>query len=121
MNHQIQQKPCIICGCIDNDQYYSPGGKGPFCGECWEALTDADRLKGEGEALLKHFEILKASGDDKDAKIERPRNEIIVLQRNELYMEELVALAADALGRALAHDHCPDDYLLIRKLRMAAK
>jgi hypothetical protein len=38
-----QLKPCVACDCVDNDQYYSPGGAGPFGGACWQSLTDADQ------------------------------------------------------------------------------
>jgi hypothetical protein len=38
-----QLKPCVACDCIDDHQYYSPGGAGPFCGDCWQSLTDADQ------------------------------------------------------------------------------
>jgi hypothetical protein len=38
-----QLKPCVACDCIDDDHYYSPGGAGPFCGDCWQSLTDADQ------------------------------------------------------------------------------
>jgi len=38
-----QLKPCVACDCVDDVQYYSPAGAGPFCGECWQALTDPDQ------------------------------------------------------------------------------
>jgi hypothetical protein len=34
---------CAACDCVDDDYYYSPEGAGPFCGERWASLTDADR------------------------------------------------------------------------------
>jgi hypothetical protein len=34
---------CISCRCCVNEQYQlTSGGKGPFCGECFEALCDPD-------------------------------------------------------------------------------
>jgi hypothetical protein len=49
-----------------------------------ELCEENGRLKGEQEALSKHFEILKASCDGKDAQIER--------------LKALLDIAADALA-----------------------
>jgi len=38
-----EQSTETVRDCIDDDQYYSPGGAGPFCGECFQSLTDADQ------------------------------------------------------------------------------
>jgi recombinational DNA repair protein (RecF pathway) len=38
-----QLKPCVACDCVDDNQYHSPAGAGPFCSECWQSLTDADQ------------------------------------------------------------------------------
>jgi hypothetical protein len=58
----------------------------------------------------------------RDAEIERLRNEIVVLQRNELYMEELAIRAADALGYWNDLPDSRDKFLdLIAELRKAAE
>jgi hypothetical protein len=35
-------KVCIACDCWGL-AHYTPQGKGPFCGECWESLCDPDQ------------------------------------------------------------------------------
>jgi len=63
-----------------------------------EAYTEAmDEIRGL-RARIGNMAKNQAEGLRKrDAEIERLRNEIVVLQRNQLYMEELAARAADAL------------------------
>ena len=60
-----------------------------------------------------------------DLEIERLRNEIVVLQRNEFYMEELLTRAADALEDSLPMKQYASQFKLpyfdlIAELRKAA-
>jgi len=96
---------CAGCDCVDDDYYYSLEGGGPFCGECWASLTDAD------QSLL----------------LEKR------LEQYETYHEELKALllrAADAIEKVASYaSDGPDAYRhirleeqkLIRELRKAAE
>jgi hypothetical protein len=69
-------------------------------------------------------EVSNAAWDDiqdrlkeQAAEIERLRNEIVVLQRNELYLEELADRAADALAGATRFQRIK----LITELRQATQ
>ena len=38
-----QETPvCVACDCVDDNYTYTVGGRGPFCHECWENITDPD-------------------------------------------------------------------------------
>jgi hypothetical protein len=60
---------CVSCDCVSDpdDMYYSLGGAGPFCSECWESLNDPD------QALLieKRLEQTEARIEELEAEIER--------------------------------------------------
>jgi hypothetical protein len=63
-------------------------------GEAYNAIAEIRGLRARIENMAKN----QAEGLRKrDAEIERLRNEIVILQRNEFYMEELAIRAADAL------------------------
>jgi len=69
-------------------------------------------------------EVCNAEWDDlqdrlkeQAAEIEQLRNEIVVLQRNELYLEELAGRAADALAGATRFQRSK----LITELRQAVQ
>jgi hypothetical protein len=70
-----------------------------------EAIDEIERLNQLNDDLISDkdriAEIAKKGLAEKDAEIERLRNEIVVLQRNELYMEGLLFRAADALEHVL--------------------
>jgi hypothetical protein len=36
---------CVQCDCVSDpdDMYYTLASAGPFCGDCWAGLTDADQ------------------------------------------------------------------------------
>jgi chromosome segregation ATPase len=73
--------------------------------ELMSSVEDRDKKDAEIYRLKKSFEqtsliveqLFEKHLAEKDAEIEQLRNEIVVLQRNELYFEELVCRAADAL------------------------
>jgi septal ring factor EnvC (AmiA/AmiB activator) len=97
------------------------------CNAEWDDIQDRLKEKdAEIERLKKSFEQTSLIAEqlfekhlaEKDAEIEQLRNEIVVLQRNEFYFEELVCRAADALDYHNL-DHLQDD--LIAELRKAAE
>jgi hypothetical protein len=73
-------EPCVACDCVDDDQYYTPGGDGPFCGECWQSLTDPD------QSLL----LEKRLGQTEDLVVR---------------LQSLLFRATDALERCHAPEH----------------
>jgi hypothetical protein len=85
-------KPCVACDCVDDDQYYTPEGNGPFCGECWQALIDPD------QTLL----VEKRLGQTEDLV---------------LTLQSLLGRAADALERlhAAEHDAVPCDLCTLKR------
>jgi hypothetical protein len=42
VSQEPEAKVCIGCDCW-GVAHYTPQGKGPFCDECWESLTDPDQ------------------------------------------------------------------------------
>jgi hypothetical protein len=61
---------CVACDCVDDNHYYTPGGEGPFCGECWESLNDPDqsllvekRLAQTEDLLEELQDLLVRTGD----------------------------------------------------------
>jgi hypothetical protein len=108
---------CIACDCVDDEYQFTPAGKGPFCGECFEALCDPD------QALLT------------ERRLEQSENALIGaradLEGADKIIEHLSLLcvhAADALEEYASP--VPQDYTfdetetgwnLIKELRKAAQ
>jgi chromosome segregation ATPase len=88
--------------------------------------ADIKHLREQCESIRKLHEGLPDRYDELDGKyadaldeIERLRNEIVVLQRNELYMKELATRAADMLAESKMYHLEVSN--LIGDLRDAAK
>jgi hypothetical protein len=56
-SEQNERHSCMACDCYDERVYWTKGGKGPFCGECIDALCDPD------QALLLEERLAKFESD----------------------------------------------------------
>jgi hypothetical protein len=70
MSEQPTPCVCVACDSFDDRLQYTPGGAGPFCGECWDALNDPD------QALLieKRLELGKRRIDELQSLLSRATN-----------------------------------------------
>jgi hypothetical protein len=96
---------CVSCDCVDDDYYYTLEGAGPFCGECWASLTDAD------QSLLLEKRLEQYEAYHAELKV--------ILLRAADAIEKVASYAS---GDPDAYRHIPlEDQNLIRELRKAAK
>jgi hypothetical protein len=67
---------CIVCGAVDPEYlYYTPGKKGPLCGQCIESLCDPDQALllderlGRTEAKIGYLETQLQGEKEKEERL----------------------------------------------------
>jgi hypothetical protein len=53
-------KVCVACDFVDDFVYYTHSGAGPFCSECWEALSDPDQALLTEKRLAEAEKVIEA-------------------------------------------------------------